>query len=94
MNAENRSTGSPLPEPHTQVTPGDLRRLLEMNGPEATLVLTAGRIEINTGPEDAAEGLPVITRTALTDRIGAEPEDGALTLQAAELNTEIRLLGS
>lgn len=100
MDAEHRKPGNspaaasePVP-PHTQVTPADLRRLLTTEGPQATLVLAAGRIRVEADSEAAAQALPVVTRTALAERVGAEPDDRALIMQAAELNTEIRMLGA
>ncbi|WP_459546608.1 hypothetical protein [Nocardia sp. X0981] len=100
MNADNRTPGSSpkaadgAPSPHTEVTPGDLRRLLGTEDAQATLVLTGGRIGVATGADVANEGLALITRTALTDRVGTDPTEDALTVQAAELNTEIRLQGA
>lgn len=100
MDADTPSTakaptgGDALPEPHTQVTTADLHRLLETRDDRATLVLVAGRIEIDTGPGTEAPGLSVITRAALTDRVGNDPDDHTLAEQAAELNTEIRMLGA
>lgn len=100
MNSENRTpvnpssaAGTPRP-PHTQVAPDDLRRLLDAQDPQATLALAGGEVRVETDPDVAAQGLPVITRAALIDRIGADPDDNALTVQAAELETEIRLLGA
>lgn len=100
MDAENRTPGNPPAAagepapPHTQVTPADLRRLLDTENPQATLVLAAGRIRIETDADAAAQGLPIVTRTAFAERVGVEPDDRALAVQAAELNTEIRMLGA
>ncbi|MGA6207476.1 hypothetical protein ACPESR_22280 [Nocardia testacea] len=100
MNSENRTPGNPssaagtLRQPHTHVAPDDLRRLLDAQNPQATLALAGGEVRVETDPDVAAQGLPVITRAALIDRVGADPDDKALTVQAAELETEIRLLGA
>ncbi|MFI5717720.1 hypothetical protein [Nocardia sp. NPDC051750] len=100
MDAEKRSTAnSPsasgaVPDPHTQVTAGDLRRLLETQNAQATLLLTAGRVEIHSDPGADAPGLTVLTRAELAERVGTAPDENTLTTQAAELNTEIRLLGA
>lgn len=100
MTTENRTpddppaAGSTPRQPHTQVTPEDLRRLLDAENAQATLALAGGAVRVETDPDVAAQGLPVITRAALVDRIGADPDDNALTVQAAELETEIRLLGA
>ncbi|NUS91200.1 MAG: hypothetical protein HOQ36_02130 [Nocardia sp.] len=100
MDTDNPTPGTtpaaasePVP-PHTQVTPADLRRLLDTADPQATLVLDAGQIRIETDSDAAARELPVVTRAALAERVGATPDERALTIQAAELNTEIRMLGA
>lgn len=67
---------------------------MEAPDDRATLVLAAGRIELETDPEAAAQSLAVITRGELAARIGTTPDPTALGTQVAELNTEIRLLGS
>ncbi|MGW6331769.1 hypothetical protein [Nocardia rhamnosiphila] len=100
MTTENRTpddptaAGSAPRQPHTHITPDDLRRLLDTENAQATLALAGGTVRVETDPDVAAQGLPVITRAALVDRIGANPDDNTLTLQAAELETEIRLLGA
>ncbi|MET8797473.1 hypothetical protein ABZV91_13680 [Nocardia sp. NPDC004568] len=100
MTSENRTPSDPPApasaprQPHTQVAPDDLRRLLDAKNPQATLALAGGEVRVETDPDVAAQGLPVITRAALVDRVGADPDDNVLTVQAAELETEIRLLGA
>ncbi|WP_063058451.1 hypothetical protein [Nocardia sienata] len=88
------AAGNSPQQPHTQITPDDLRRLLDAENTQATLALAGGAVRVETDPDVAAQGLPVITRAALVDRVGADPDDNALTVQAAELETEIRLLGA
>lgn len=97
MDADNVSRADPPDAPrgpHTQVTVDDLRRLLAAPDDRATLVLTAGRIDLETDTEAVARSLAVVTRAELAARVGTDPDPTALGNQAAELNTEIRLLGS
>ncbi|MFI6043788.1 hypothetical protein ACIA8C_19320 [Nocardia sp. NPDC051321] len=97
MNAEDNAhdarseTGGAAGDP---ITVEMLRWLLDTDAPNACLVLEAGRVEVDSGAEDQARGLVLISRTELRDRIGTNPGATALSEQAALLNTEVRLQGA
>ncbi|MEV0028335.1 hypothetical protein [Nocardia sp. NPDC050793] len=76
--------------PHSTVTEDDVRDLLAA-GPEACLVLLAGRVQI---AEVAGDGLTIATRDEVAGRTGAEPDRTRLSEVAAELSSEIRLQGA
>ncbi|NKY88397.1 hypothetical protein [Nocardia veterana] len=76
---------------HPQVTAEDLRMLLDAGGPGTRLVLSEGRIRLAT---DDGDGLELIRRPELADRIGDHPDQHELAEQAELLNTLIRLQGA
>ncbi|PXX70799.1 hypothetical protein DFR70_101220 [Nocardia tenerifensis] len=76
--------------PRTAVTVDILRDLLGSDVAEANLVLEGGRVGISSG----SEGLVLVSREELLERIGAEPDPTELAEQADLLNTEIRLQGA
>ncbi|MCM6778098.1 hypothetical protein NDR87_31915 [Nocardia sp. CDC159] len=78
----------------TKITPENLRQLLEAGSPHTRLVLTEGRLRIEPGSEDDLDTLVVITRGDLAARVGDQPDEAALSHEAASLNTELRLLGA
>ncbi|WP_040778321.1 hypothetical protein [Nocardia pneumoniae] len=78
----------------TVVREEDLRRLLAMSEPNARLVLEEGRVRIEQGSDTEPRGMLLATRADLADRLGDDPDAAALTEQATELNSEIRLRGA
>ncbi|ONM47944.1 hypothetical protein [Nocardia donostiensis] len=100
MNTDDRTGATPgsspghgASGPHLQVTADDLRRLLAANVPHACLVLEQGSIRL-TEVTDEPQGLLVITRDELTNRLGTAFDNTQLAEQVAELNNEIRLQGA
>lgn len=100
MNADNTTPGTPASTP-TQpgahscalVTEEELRRLLADDEPNARLVLEGGRVRLDDSASEP-EGLLIVSRADLVARIGDDPDTTALTEQAAELDSEIRLMGA
>lgn len=100
MNADNTTPGT---SPSTPAQPGahscalvtqeDLRRLLAADEPNARLVLEGGRVRLE-GSTSEPEGLLIVSRADLVARIGDTPDTTALTEQATELDSEIRLMGA
>ncbi|MFE3542611.1 hypothetical protein ACFXK0_06545 [Nocardia sp. NPDC059177] len=76
------------------ITSALLHRLLNTTAADARLVLTAGHVEVRTGPDIGDGGLVVITRTDLVDQVGDPPDDRALAEQAALLDSNIGLMGA
>ncbi|NKY53334.1 hypothetical protein [Nocardia vermiculata] len=77
---------------HPQVTAEDLRMLLDTGSDGTRLVLVQGQVRLETG--GAVEGLELIRRADLSDRVGAHPDQHELLEQAELLNTLIRLQGA
>ncbi|MEV6275213.1 hypothetical protein [Nocardia sp. NPDC051832] len=72
------------------VTASDLRRLLAADD-NAHLVLVEGRVQITAGGDEP--GLVLIDRAQVIDRIGADPDETALSEFASLLDSEVRLQG-
>ncbi|SFB00636.1 hypothetical protein SAMN05216266_103233 [Amycolatopsis marina] len=72
-----------------------LRRLLDA-GPGAQLMLREGDYVLTgpSGTEEVKGALLVISRAALRDRLGDNPDDDGLREQVALLRTEISTLGA
>jgi hypothetical protein len=72
----------------------DLRRLLDSELPDATLMMVAGSLTVVAGDDRAASGLEVISRRQLLDRLGdAEPTGDELDRQAANVSVAVDNLG-
>ncbi|KZB80912.1 hypothetical protein [Amycolatopsis regifaucium] len=76
-----------------KVTIGDLRRLLESELPDPTLILIEGQVRVVSAADDdnRSGAIEVTTQAELRSRLsgGPEPGDGELEAVAATLNTMI-----
>jgi hypothetical protein len=77
-----------MTDPQT-ITPDHLRSLLDADSDTATLALLEGRIDIT----DADQGLEVISRQELAERLGADPTDDDLATLAGTLTAVAQELG-
>ncbi|MGW4213512.1 hypothetical protein ACWEIJ_36385 [Lentzea sp. NPDC004789] len=68
----------------------DLKRLLQSDRPDATLVLVEGRYVVADRVEVASGALPVVTREELLERLGGRPiTDRDLDEVAATLSSAV-----
>ncbi|MEV7397156.1 hypothetical protein [Aeromicrobium sp. NPDC092404] len=85
-----------MTEPHT-ITVEHLRQLLAADAPDAILGLVGGAVEVlEPGQRDDEQhrgALEVVSRSALTERLGDDPGDEQLAAEAEALATSVQQLG-
>jgi hypothetical protein len=87
-----------MASPMTEISPQDLRRLLEAQQKDAVLVLIEGRIDVIGAGQLASDeyrgALEVVTQEDLVRRLGEAPSEHDFAEQAAALDTAISELGA
>lgn len=85
-----------MSEPQT-ITTDHVRALLQADGDQSMLGLVGGEVQVleaaRLDDDDVRGALEVTTRGDLVERLGDDPDDGAVEEEAAALTAAVQLLG-